>query len=165
MKTFLKVIVVIVAVLAIVCGYFYPRTQATVGASATGSTFSTAKQFSKIWAPVSASATTTSIYNDTGNSLYVTRSFFYCSGASLNTSVSSIIFSAATTSTNAPASLGNTNYLLIDSMATATPAYVATTTFTSTAANLVWPAGSYVTFSSNGTNTAVCTIGVDAIGS
>lgn len=165
-----KITTTIVAVLALVLGLlighsFWPQTaQVLSGANSVGTTFGTQKMAAIVFVPLTTSATTTSVLNGDANDRYVTSSFSYCGGVGSSPSVSTLTFTAATTSTNAPASLGtNTNYVMNISVATST---ADNTNATSTFGSPVWQrwsAGSYVTFASNATNTAVCTVGVNYI--
>lgn len=100
---------------------------------------------------------------------------------------------AATTSTSAPVVVSNTNFVMNDVIATGTVASgvasdfggialvasssIATTTIAgiglsgylnnaaAAAFQFVWPAGTYLTFISNATSTASCTVGVYYLGS
>lgn len=135
--------------------------------SPVGTTNDTARRASVVFIPSTGSATSTSILNSGSVDRIVTDVTYDCntvgtsqtaySGAGLN----SLVFQAATTSSSAPNSLGNTNFILNTQVSTSTSdLYVASTTpgLVSTVTNRVWPTGSYLTFTSNATNTAVCVL-------
>lgn len=145
------------------------------GSSAVGTTNSTARIATIVMSPTAPGATTTSILNGDANDRVIQAATYACTGvgnvltAYTGAGLTSLgwVITAATTSTAAPASLGNTNYVFdtTNGIPTTTPAlsYLASTTPGLTAANTgnrVWPAGSYLTFSSNATTTAICTVGV-----
>ncbi len=165
------VLVAIVALLgvSIAGAYFFPLSSGfTAGTSPTGSTFSTAKVAEIVWGSIlSGSATSTSILNTDANDRIITDSFAFCSGtgtsqtAYTGTGLAALLFRAATTSTSAPAIVSNTNYAANMTIGTSTPnSYNATSTEGVLAGtSRVWPAGSYLTFFSNATNTAACIVG------
>lgn len=143
-----------------------------LGNSSAGTTFNTQKIANIVWA-LSSSATTTSIVNSDASDRVIEQVQYYCSGigtsktAFTGTGLAALIFTAATTSASAPASISTTNAFLNTTIATSsTELFVASTTpgLTSTAINRVWASGSYITFSTNATNTASCTIGVTYMG-
>lgn len=159
-----------VAALA-VAGLFLPmnKVETTVGsASAVGSTFSTAKVAYKAWT-LSNGATTTSLYNSDSSDRIIRSVDYTCSGvgtsltAVTGTGLANLIFTAGTTSTDAPAvpTLGNS--VFSSTVATTVPEiYLSSTTHGLTTSAFVrrWGAGTYLTFVSNATNTAACVIGV-----
>ena len=84
--------------------------------------------------------------------------------------MASLQLTVATSSTAAPATNGNTNSVGggAVTIGTSTATYVvSTSTVAVGTANTyaIWLAGSYLTFTTNATNTAVCTFGVDYIAS
>jgi len=173
----------IVAVIAAIAaggifgGYKYllaPKVVAT-SASPAGSTGRSAFQFNSYGNNLSApgtNGTSTSILNNTGQDLYVSGEYAGCEGvgtskaAYTGAGLASLTVTAATSSTAAPASNSNTNTLPVITIATSTPQYTlasSTAAFTgSGSVSLLWLAGSYMTFTVNATNTAICTFGVSA---
>lgn len=152
--------------------YQYPKSQIvtqTFG-SPTGTTFNTAKVAAINFAlPQGITGTTSlSILNIDASDRAVTDGFAFCSGLSgASTSVSAIIFQAATTTTNAPVNLTNFNSVLGITAATSSvgDTYTATTTFTAIATGLRrWPAGTYLTFWDTATTTGTCNVGVHYLG-
>lgn len=139
------------------------------GASSTGAEFSTAKIAATVFAPATGSATSTSILNTDANDRYVTNAFSYC--GSVGTSftpytgagLAALQFTAATSSTDSPATLSNTNLTMSVTVATSSVDSSNATSTYGTAFWQRWAAGSYMTFVSNATNTAVCTVGVGYI--
>lgn len=195
-KQIVATVAVIVAVVAIYYAYQYPQFQSGVGGtSAVGTTFNSAKVAAISFAPAAPGATTTSILNGDANDRYVLSNFVACNNATSSftavtgTGLANLIFQAATTSTNAPVLVTNTNLVMNDIVATGTVAAGAASNFggivlaasssvaSTTAATgvngftqnanaginafkFVWSSGSYLTFVSNATNTAACTVGV-----
>ena len=136
--------------------------------SSTGSTFNTAK-ISEVIAAFTTS-TSTAVYNSDTNDRVITDSFVYCTG--LGTSklpytggagIAELVLYGAT-STSATASSTNTNFAVLQTVATSSASfYVASTTATSLVSR-VWASGSYFQFYTNATNTASCAVGVKYIG-
>lgn len=158
-------------------GYSLHTQSIQVGAgSASGTTFSTAK-VSQItgFAPSTASATTTSVYNGDGFDRIVTDSFSYCTGVGTSFSylagsgLANLIFTAATSSNATLYGVTNNNFLVNTPVATTTgggTVYVASSTQpVAGAPSMIWPAGTYLVFRANATNTASCTVGVHYLGS
>lgn len=122
--------------------------------------------------PTTGTATSSSIQNtDTQDRIVSGQTTVSCSGtgtsrtAYTGTALASLILQIATTSTASPAALGNTNYVLNATISTST----ADTQIATSSANVVnsatgnairWQAGSYLTISSNATNTAACVVGI-----
>lgn len=173
--------IVIVLGLAIAGGYYFPKFQA-VGSPA-GSTFNTAK-FAGVVALLStpgANGTSSSILNGDTSDRYITALKAGCqvlgtsktaySGAAL----AALTVSVATSSTSGPATNSNTNVVGTTAMTigTSTPQFVSASSTASNGSTApgsayisnVWSAGSYLTFTTNATNTAMCTFGADYIGS
>lgn len=183
----LIIIAVICLVVGGVAGYLvHPKPQ-TFGASTTGATWTTPKT-SQISLSL-ASATSSNIYNGTGQDVFVSDVFWACSNATTSytaytgAGLASLVLRAATSSTAASTTNGN---LIIDaSVATGTTAegtagfgyiFTSTTTIAATWAtagkpfvsggnwdSYVWPSATYIQFWSNATNTAQCTAGVNYI--
>lgn len=152
-------------------GLSYPHQSAVVG-SPVGATFNNAKFAGIVFAPATGSATTTSILNTDGSDRKIEDFTVDCSGvgtsltAYTGTGLSGLSFTAATTSTASPVTVSNTNSLVMPVATATVDVFNQTGTATSTPAlSRVWASGSYMTFVSNATNTAVCTVGVDYLGS
>lgn len=163
---------IIVAVIALlvggVAGYFLAPSPM---GSAVGTTFSTAKVAQINFSPTN-NATSTSLLNTDSYDRIVTDSFGFCNtvGTSLTAvtgdGLKELTFNAATTTTSAPNTVTNVNYVMQNIVATSsTNMYFSSTTIAVNAYGRVWASGSYMTFWSNATNTAVCTVGVHYIGS
>lgn len=140
--------------------------------SAVGTTFSTAKVAQINFSPATGTATSTSILNTDSYSRIVTSTFAYCNTVATSktaytgTGLSELLFKAATTSTSAPATVSNANLVMSNTVATSSAdMYFASTTIGVETYGRVWESGSYMTFWSNATNTAACTVGVNYIGS
>lgn len=170
----LKWVGIIAGVLAVIGGYFYPGGTSTIVQSfgTTSGNSSTRSTAGFAFNPTSASATTTSsLLNSDGNDRVITSVDTACSGlgtsqtAYSGSGLAALNFQIATTSTSAPVTLGNTNYIYNSTIATSsTTFYESTSTPGLTAGNLQvrrWPASTYVTVSSNATNTAACIINVN----
>ena len=171
-----KYIIGALAVLVILGGAYeyYSHTQVSQSAGSTvGTTFNTAKVAEVIMSPTSAVATTTSIFNGDASDRIIDNAFVACNPgvgtvfAQTGAGVSAFTWTAATTSTNAPATLGSNaagNYALNVNLATSTTndSYIATSTYTNVIARR-WAAGSYLTFSTNATSSTAglnCQAGV-----
>lgn len=189
MPTLTKVVISLV-VAAVVAGGVYggykflfahPETQ-TLGTTAQGGTFNTARYagIAVNLASPGANATSSSILNSSSNDYFITKIGVGCE--SLGTSrtaytgggLAALTLSIATSSTAAPASNSNVNVVGTAplTIATSTANFVvasSTTNGTSTVGSSlvsnIWKAGSYLTFTTNATNTAVCTFGVDYMSS
>lgn len=168
----------IILVGAIYGAYLYPKTPANFGTVPQGSTFNTAKFYAVggiNLATPGANATSSSILNNTGNDLYVTGMDAGCEGVGTSKvaytggGLAALIVTAATTSVATPNATGNANSAGSVTIATSTSVFAeASTTPIATGSNsinYVWAAGTYMTFTTNATNTAVCTFGVTAISS
>lgn len=184
MKYFLGVIAV-GTVLGVVAFFGYSPFIKMVqyAGSSAGASFNTAR-FAGVVANLStagANATSSSVYNGDSSDRYITAIRLGCNGvgtsktAYTGTGLSALTVSVATSSTAAPATNGNTNLVggLAVTIGTSTANFVeASSTSASTVPNVgsnsvanIWAAGSYLTFTTNATNTAACTFGVDYIGS
>lgn len=168
----------VVAIIAIL-GLNYPHSvQQLAGASAVGTTQSTPRQVLIVMSPTTPAATSTSILNSDSNDRIIESakyectgigsSFTYLTGAGLAST--GLILNAATTSVANTGSQGNTNLVFDNSntVATTSPtlAFISSSTPGTIGANVtnrVWASGSYLTFTTNATNTAVCTVGVSYI--
>ncbi len=119
--------------------------------------------------PTTAAATTSSIVNGDAQDRIVTAAYVSCSGVgSSNTAytgagLANLTFTMATTAASAPAALVNVAYVLQQNVATSTvDTQVASTSISKFATGnaIRWQAGSYMSISSNATNTAACTVTV-----
>lgn len=176
-KKIIYVVGIVIGVVALIGSYYYPKVLNNVGASPSGSTFGDAKTASVVISLASpgANGTSTSILNTDTNDRYVTSWHTACENmgtsktAYTGAGLANLQESVGTTTTAAPATFisfsaiasgfnlatGTTNMLVSSStLATATSSLA-----------IVWPANTYMTFSFNATNTAVCTTGVNYIGS
>ena len=181
MKNYIKyisVVVIGIAIGLIVAKFLAPRVELTAGASAVGATFTTAKEAAITWT-LSNGATTTSILNTDASDRYIKAAQAMCTGvgtsytAVTGAGLASLTITAATTSAAAPASITNVNtFLTSQTLATSSASsYFSTSTpqlgggspFTDY--TRIWASGSYITFASNATSTATCTIGVTYLGS
>lgn len=177
-QVFVSSIVATVLAAIILLTVGHPQTTQLAATSPQGSTGSTARQYSifgvNLAAP-GANATSSSIQNNTSNDIYVTAVKIACEGvgtsktAYTGAGLAALTMSVGTTSTAAPAAvptnlIGGSAYTI----ATGTVNFLlASSTNGNALANFtgIWPAGSYMTFFSNATNTAVCTVGVDGTSS
>lgn len=144
-----------------------------VGSTTQGTTGNTARQaniYGVNLAAPGANATSSSILNPTGQDVYVTAIKVGCEGVGTSktaysgTGLASLTFSVATTSTAAPAAQGaNTINGGTFTIGTSTSYYAAasSTAVLNGSYTIIWGAGSYLTFFTNATNTAICTFGVD----
>lgn len=181
-------IALIVVALVALGAYFFPRSvyqtivqqvpgQSLGAASPVGSNFSNAKFAGVTISLVTpgANGTSTSILNTDVYDRYVTATKIGCQvvgtsqTAYTGAGLSSLQFSVGTTSTSAPGThISWANVMKNFAVSTSTVDLLVSSstlaTATSTLAS-VWPTGSYMTFSTNATNTAQCTVGVDYFGS
>lgn len=167
---------------AIVGAYFYPSSSVLtqfVGTSPQGSTFSSAKFYAVAvnLASPGANATSSSILNTDANDRYVSSIKLGCEGVgSSNTAftgggLAALTVFAATSSTAAPANntfnankVGGGN-ITVSTSTTVFAISSSTISVGSSNVYFVWPTNTYMTFTFNATNTAVCTIGVETLAS
>lgn len=168
-KKIITVIALVIGIAAITGAYFFPKYSGSFGNSPVGTEFGTQKIAAVAWSLSSGSATSTSLYNGDQNDRVIESSFVACDTvgtsrtAYTGAGLASLILRAATTSADAPAIVSNTNYAVnISPLATSTPVVLAasSTEGVLNGYSRVWPSGSYLTFFSNATNTAQCTVGV-----
>lgn len=177
-----NLIITVVLAILVVAGvgmwYIHEHEPSSFGASPQGSSYIGA---GTIWAQITnlsapgANATSTSILNTSGNDLYIMSEHAACEGvgtsrtAYTGTGLASLTVTVATSSTAAPASNGNTNTLPVMTIATSSVNFVISSSTASTPGNglvsNIWAANSYITFTTNATNTAACTFGVGVLGS
>lgn len=175
------VAIVIAAVLgiALIGAYYYPQAGEQAVESSAGTTFNSAKYAGKValLTTPGANGTSTSILNSDAYDRIVTNVRSACQGVGTSltaysgTGLAALTLTIATSSTAAPATNGNTNSVGGGAVTIGTSTAnwaVATSSATGAGSNAVyntWAAGSYLTFTTNATNTATCTFGVDYIGS
>ncbi len=146
------------------------NTVTTAGSSA-GVTFNTAKTAGIVWAPVSNSASSTSVYNGDSSDRIITSAHYDCTGAAFTAgnSIAYVRFTAATTSGSSQGLNGNSNFVLDTNVGSSTlEVFVSSTTpgLTGTAAFRRWKSGSYLTFNTNATSTGEsCIVGVNYLAS
>ncbi len=177
-STITKIVVGIVAVLAIAGAYVFPQYIPTqlAGISPAGSTFLNAK-FAGVainLANTGANGTSTSILNTDANDRFVVASKIGCSGvgtsqtAYTGAGLANLLVSVGTTTAAAPAGFTSfaavaTNVAL--STSTVNLLFASSTLVTGTENATLWPTNTYMTFYFNATNTARCTVGVEYLGS
>ncbi len=171
MSTTSKIVAALIVTLAIVGSYFFPSSEGILaGASPTGTTFSTQKLATIVFAPATTAATTTFLLNTDANDRIVEQAVYSCSGLTAvnNGSFISTGFQFYMSTSSTAVQTGNSNYVLITSVPTTTPElFVASTTpgLTATAAFRRWAAGSYLQINANASTTASCVIGVNYLAS
>jgi hypothetical protein len=175
-KSIIALVIAVVAAGGVYGGYKFLLTP-PIGGSATGSTFNSAKVAETIMAPVSNSATTSSILNSDTSDRVITDYFVACATstgavfAQTAAGVNTFQWTAATTTTSAPSNLdGNSNTIFTINLGTSTTdnSYAASTTNSAKVSNRTWLAGSYITFAANATSsnkTLSCEVGVHYLGS
>lgn len=169
-----NIILGVVLAILVAGGYFFPQApQTIVGTSSpAGTTFGNQKVASVVMAPATSAASSTSLLNTDSFDRIVTNSFVSCNtigtsqtyltGAGLATWT----LTAATTS--GASQTGNTNYAVNINPVATSSAYGFTATSTEgviPAVSRIWPAGTYMTYTFNATNTAVCIVGSNYSGS
>jgi hypothetical protein len=174
-----KLQVILLGAIVLLMGYMaFVKTVPTAFGSTANATNSTQKQLF-IYGWNLANGTSTSIQNNTGSDVYATQLQYNCSGvgtsqtAYTGTGLASVTLKVASTYTSHVSDTASSNTAV-----TNTNLAVSTTIATSSATTLVASstlsaggsvlgtlikAGSYVTFFTNATNTAVCNVGVQVI--
>lgn len=144
------------------------------GAAPTGATFDNGSFAGIVMAPLTGTATTSSILNNSGSDRYVYDSRLACNGlgtsqtAYTGAGLASLTLLIGTSSTASPAALTPFARVASLTVATGTSMTVMASSTTATATSTlpaIWTAGSYMSFSFNATNTAACTVGVGYLGS
>lgn len=190
-KKIIAIVLAAVIAVAIYGAYQFPVViqQISVGSPA-GSSFSNAK-FAGTVASLTipgSTGTSTSILNGDASNRYVMGVKVGCTGlgtsqtAYSGTGLAALTLTVATSSTASPVTNGNTNRVTTPitiatstgtfAFASSTATLLATTSVNgsvgvsggSTDIGTVWASNSYMTFTTNATNTAACTFGVDYIG-
>lgn len=170
--------IAVVLIVGMIVGYKLHAPSIQVSTTPAGGTTSTAHFYSIAvnLASPGANATSSSILNTSSNDMYVSSVKIGCEAvgtsktAYTGTGLAALQFSVGTSSTAAPVVVpgnlvgGNaitvstsTAYFGISSSTIVVPG--------STSVNIIWQAGSYMTFWANATNTATCTAGVEAFSS
>ncbi len=148
----------------------------TAGASPSGSTFSTRKQAAIVvnLASPGANGTSTSVTNTDANQRYVTGYEYGCNGvgtsytAYTGTALASLQMTIGTTSTANSVTIPSVNPVANVAIIGTSSVYTANASTSVTTANPLaarWDPGVAMTFWFNATNTAVCTVSVDYLGS
>lgn len=172
-KKYIYVLLGIVFVIAVLGVYLSLAKNSGLSAGSTnaavGTTYGSAKVAQVNMTPATAAATSTSILNTDSYDRIVTDTFYDCNTAGTSkvyltgNGLASLIIRAATSTTAAQGA--NTNYVMYNNMATTSPdVFMASTTIAVGDFGRVWATGTYMNFSTNATNTAVCTVGVHYIG-
>lgn len=169
--------ILIVAALILVGGLYFKHTVNNYSTnvqsvtSPVGTTFTTAKVAQINITPSTPAGTSTGMLNTDSSDRYISSMYGACSGvgtsftAYTGAGLTSLGFTVtgATSTTQAPNTISNTNTFVMK-VATTTPDSYASTT-SSTDLSRVWASGTYYNFAFNATNTAACTVGVHYIGS
>lgn len=176
-KIYLGIIAVLILVGAVYGAYLYPASttvfvQGTSPQGSTGRTSTQANIYGVNLANPGANATSSSILNSSSNDYYITSLKVGCEGVGTSktaysgAALAALTLKVATSATAAIATNGNTNVVGggAITIGTSTPNFVLSTTTASGGNNNVyniWGAGTYLTFTFNATNTAVCTVAGD----
>lgn len=163
-KTFITIGVIVVLIVGIFIGhYFWAKQSELVGAASPINSTQIGDNFVQTSiAPLSVTGTSTSIFNNSYDRA-ITNGYAYCTGVTAQPAVGAWTLSIATSS--AAGYTTNANYA-IGAMVIGTTtsyAYVASSTFPVNAITQNWPAGTYLSFQFNATDTAACTVGVQYI--
>lgn len=170
------IISAIVLTFVIACfGLLYPKYDASLTASGTSSTSGVTNNSAKIASITMAlsSATSSSILNTDATDRIVESGFYSCDNLTTvlapytGGGFAALSFEAATTSAAASSATAvtNANAAFKSTVATSSSfGFVASSTYAA-AFPRVWATGSYMTFWSNATTTASCTIGLHYISS
>lgn len=167
----LQVLLGLVAVAALIGGYYFPQSVTTFVAGGTaGATFSNAKVAAININPQGITSTSTSLLNTDANDRIVTDAFVTCSGlgtmfGSDAAGVAAFQWYMGTSSVAAPTATLAARTLLAGNFTVATSTtdgYTATSTYTGTAVfGRRWNAGTYMVFQTNATSSAAqCQAGV-----
>lgn len=151
----------------------------SAGASPTGSTFTQQKQLAITMNL--ASGTSTSVQNTGSTDVYLTTFNLACTGvgssqtAYTGAGLANLTVKAATTSTSFSSNTPTSNTAVPNSNLSLTTTNIATSSATTvvssssiqdiTTSFMIIPAGAYLTFITNATNTATCTFGAEYLGS
>lgn len=153
--------------------YLYPTSQISFGSPA-GTTFNSAKIAAVDITPLTAGATSTSILNTDASARYVASfGFAGCTGQGTSftypntnaTGLAAELIQVATTSVPNNGLQGNTNYALNMTVPTSSAVYVQNSSSTPPSNAGYWASGTYLTFTTNATNTGACIFEVDYVAS
>jgi hypothetical protein len=169
MKKYIIVIVSLLVALAIVGGYFFPRVKGSFGAVSSNGTLNQVTSWSSVTLNTLTSSST-SVLNTGASDRAIMGSYTFCSSGTsvysygVYAGLANFIVEAATTSASgAVAGLqGNTNYIMYNNIATSSGiGYLASTTIGTGDFARIWPVNTYLTFLTNATTTASCTVGIE----
>jgi len=163
----------LVVLIVAIGGYIYPQAQSLVqGISTSGSNFNGPSDATAVTSLLTS--TSTSIQNTGGNDRAITSDHAFCQSVGTSNGyltgggIASLTLQAATTSVANQGLQGNTNYVFNTTIATTSGLaayYVASSTEPIPSyIGRIWPAGSWLTFNTNATNTAACSFSVHFIG-
>ncbi len=173
----------VILVIGVVIGakYFGPKPTINVGTTPAGATFGDAKtavvvmnlgNLSATGIP-QANATSSTILNSSPNDYYITTikgacqnigtSFSAYAGAGITSGgLNFRVATSATAAPNAAPTAGIVSGLIVPISTTTTYfSFASSTTGVNATSTIIWTAGSYLTFTTNATNTALCSFGVD----
>lgn len=169
------VLVAISLIIGTVVGYvFSHKSDIVTTVSPAGTTGTSGKYYSQTISLTSSSATTTSMYNNSGFDFAVRAVDVMCQSVGTSktaysgSGLATLNFKIATSSSSAvtgTVSDVNTNYMANINIGTSTvDSYNATTTEGVIAGtSKIWPNGTYSIISSNATNTASCAVGISVM--
>ena len=139
MKTYQKVIIGIIAVLAIAGAYMFPKTEVVKFVGAAGDITNSSQPVASQDITV-ASTTISSFYNGSGRSRIVTSSFIYLNG--FGSTTADMTFRMATTTGSSGIGAG---YVVNMTLASTTSDVVTYSTSTPSATGfMLWPTGTYL---------------------
>lgn len=151
--------------------------QQVAAISPTGATFTTSKTagIAMNLANPGQNGTSSSLLNTDSNDRYISSDHIGCENvgtsrtAYTGAALANLQLSIGTTTTGTSSSFSSVFPTMLNfNLGTSTVNLLvsSSTLLTATSSNAaVWPAGTYLTFSFNATNTAMCTVGVDYFGS
>lgn len=181
-KKTITIIGTVCVLVGFVCGLFFSLQQKTEvvrevvqGVSTAGTVNRSPVLLSSTLNLSGTSGTSTQIQNNSGYDLAVTSSFAFCTGAgtsytwpnSAATGLTNLLMQMATTSATGLGLQGNINYignLVVPTTTVSGIGYVPSSTepVTYTGTRVI-PSGAYLSITSNATNTATCSVGVNAV--
>jgi len=152
---------IVALLVGVVIGYATHGNSSVGGAaSPVGSNQSEQSYFQTSLTPTTTTGTSTAILNSSYDRA-VTDGFAFCTGVTKADTggLATLVLTAATAT--AATTVTNTNYALNLTIATTSATvYAASTTAPVSDVWRVWPAGTYLVFAFNATDTAACTFGV-----
>ncbi len=169
----LSILVILAIAGSYYVGFRYPQSQQQVTAgSPVGTVFNTAKTSAIAFSM--ANSTSTSILNTDAFMRLVKASDIACTGvgssktAFVGTGLATLTMLIGTSSTATPTPFSPAAEVGNITISTSTTDFLNASSTTQTATStypIEWPTGTYMTFVTNATNTAVCTVGTDYLGS